>query len=177
MTRRLNFWVAYMMLNKRFMQLTLPVRRFRVFHLISFMRALHQSLEAWEAELKQAIAYVVDHLSLYQLTIEEGTLFFALHQAKKFEIPDQDHAAALYQLTQDVTARHGLPNYEISNHAQLGAESQHNLIYWRYGDYVGAGPGAHGRLPDGEKRRVTMTERHPETWLEMVEREGHGITA
>lgn len=135
----------------------------------------HQTLEAWEAELTQAISYAADHLSLYQLTIEEGTPFFALHKAKKFVIPDPDHAAALYQLTQEITAAHGLPSYEISNHAKPGAESRHNLIYWRYGDYVGAGPGAHGRIVEGAKRLVTITERHPETWLSRVEDKGHGV--
>ncbi|TIO99440.1 MAG: coproporphyrinogen III oxidase, partial [Mesorhizobium sp.] len=86
-----------------------------------------QTPEAWGAELEQAIGYAVDHLSLYQLTIEEGTPFHALHAAKKFTLPDNDHAADLYALTQEVTAAHGLPAYEISNHARPGAESRHNL--------------------------------------------------
>ncbi len=134
-----------------------------------------QTIADWEAELKQAISYAVDHLSLYQLTIEEGTPFFGLHKAKKFTLPDADESAALYEATQEITAAHGLPAYEVSNHAQPGAESRHNLTYWRYGDYVGIGPGAHGRLTRGRDKLATATERHPETWLAQVEAEGHGI--
>ncbi len=134
-----------------------------------------QTLEDWEAELRQAIDHAADHLSLYQLTIEEGTPFFALHAAKKFQIPDADTAADLYQLTQEVTAAHGLPAYEISNHARPGAESRHNLTYWRYGEYVGVGPGAHGRFIAEGTRTVTMAERHPERWLALVEQQGHGV--
>ncbi|WP_315919099.1 radical SAM family heme chaperone HemW [Mesorhizobium sp. SP-1A] len=135
-----------------------------------------QTLDAWAAELKQAIGHAADHLSLYQLTIEEGTPFFALHAAHKFEIPDPDLAADLYQLTQEVTAAHGLPAYEISNHARPGAESRHNLTYWRYGEYVGAGPGAHGRFVENGTRVVTVAERLPERWAELVETKGHGVT-
>lgn len=134
-----------------------------------------QTLEGWEAELRQAIGHAADHLSLYQLTIEEGTPFFALHAAKKFAVPDADLAADLYQLTQEVTAAHGLPAYEISNHARPGAESRHNLTYWRYGEYVGVGPGAHGRFIADGTRTVTMAERHPERWLALVEQQGHGV--
>ena len=134
-----------------------------------------QTLDDWEAELRQAIGYAADHLSLYQLTIEEGTPFFALHAAKKFAIPDADLAADLYQLTQEVTAAHGIPAYEISNHARPGAESRHNLTYWRYGEYVGVGPGAHGRFIADGTRTVTMAERHPERWLALVEQQGHGV--
>ena len=134
-----------------------------------------QTIAAWEAELKQAISYAVDHLSLYQLTIEEGTPFFGLHKAKKFILPDGDESAALYEATQDITAAHGLPAYEVSNHARPGAESRHNLTYWRYGDYVGIGPGAHGRITMGRDKLATATERHPETWLGLVEERGHGM--
>ncbi len=134
-----------------------------------------QTPEAWESELEEAIGHAADHLSLYQLTIEEGTPFHALHAARKFAIPDADHAADLYALTQDVTAARGLPAYEISNHARPGAESRHNLTYWRYGEYVGVGPGAHGRFIEGGRRTVTMTERMPETWLNLVEARGHGV--
>src|SRR5690606_37261494 len=112
----------------------------------------------------------------YQLTIEEGTPFHVLHRAGKFAIPDPDLAADLYQLTQAVTASHGLPAYEISNHAKPGAESRHNLTYWRYGEYVGVGPGAHGRFVENGRRVVTMTERTPETWANLVEARGHGVT-
>ena len=135
-----------------------------------------QTPEAWEAELDRAIGYAADHLSLYQLTIEEGTPFFALHAARKFAVPDPEHAAELYALTQAVTAARGLPAYEISNHARPGAESRHNLTYWRYGEYVGVGPGAHGRFVEDGTRIVTIAERRPESWLGMVEQAGHGIT-
>lgn len=135
-----------------------------------------QSPEAWEAELTQAIGHAADHLSLYQLTIEEGTPFHALHAARKFAIPDGEHAAELYAVTQAVTAQHGLPAYEISNHARPGAESRHNLTYWRYGEYVGVGPGAHGRFVEDGRRVVTIAERMPERWVELVEDAGHGVT-
>jgi putative oxygen-independent coproporphyrinogen III oxidase len=134
-----------------------------------------QSMDAWEKELDEAIGYAADHLSLYQLTIEEGTRFHALHAAGKFAMPDPDHAADLYRLTQEVTAARGLPAYEISNHARPGAESRHNLVYWRYGEYVGVGPGAHGRFLEDGHRIVTFTEKMPETWLNLVEAKGHGV--
>lgn len=134
-----------------------------------------QSIGAWREELAKAISYAADHLSLYQLTIEEGTPFYNLWKAGKLITPDGDHAAALYAETQDVTAQHGLPAYEISNHAVPGAESQHNLVYWRYGEYVGVGPGAHGRFIENGTRAVTITERHPETWVQKVESGGHGV--
>lgn len=135
-----------------------------------------QKPDAWAKELEQAISYAVDHLSLYQLTIEEGTRFFQLYNAGKFEIPDGEHAAELYSITQEVTAAHGLPAYEISNHARPGAESRHNLTYWRYGEYVGVGPGAHGRFLENNTRMVTIAEKLPERWAELVEERGHGIT-
>ncbi|MBL8584066.1 MAG: coproporphyrinogen III oxidase [Rhizobiaceae bacterium] len=135
-----------------------------------------QTVEAWSRELGEAIALAADHLSLYQLTIEEGTPFHALHAAKKFAVPDPDLAADLYEATQAITAAHGLPAYEISNHARPGAESRHNLTYWRYGEYVGVGPGAHGRFIENGTRIVTIAERMPETWLNLVEARGHGIT-
>ena len=134
-----------------------------------------QSMDAWEKELDEAIGYAADHLSLYQLTIEEGTRFHALHAAGKFAMPDPDHSADLYRLTQEVTAARGLPAYEISNHARPGAESRHNLVYWRYGEYVGIGPGAHGRFLEDGHRIVTFTEKMPETWLNLVEAKGHGV--
>ncbi|MBX3573467.1 MAG: coproporphyrinogen III oxidase [Mesorhizobium sp.] len=133
-----------------------------------------QSIHAWEAELAEAIDLAADHLSLYQLTIEEGTRFHALHAAGKLAMPSPDLAADLYEATQAVTAGHGLPAYEISNHAKPGAESRHNLVYWRYGEYIGAGPGAHGRFVDGNRRIVTFTEKMPETWANLVEANGHG---
>jgi len=134
-----------------------------------------QTLDTWQAELEEAIGHAADHLSLYQLTIEEGTPFYALHKARKFAVPDADLAADLYQLTQEVTAARGLPAYEISNHAKPGAESRHNLTYWRYGEYVGVGPGAHGRFVEDGRRVVTFTEKVPETWLSLVEAKGDGV--
>ena len=133
-----------------------------------------QSVAAWEAELTRALDYAVGHLSVYQLTIEEGTAFFPLHARGDLVLPDEDLAGDLYEATQSLLDRAGLPAYEISNHARPGEESRHNLTYWRYGDYVGVGPGAHGRLTlDGEKF-ATRAHRAPEIWLERVERDGHG---
>lgn len=134
-----------------------------------------QSVAAWKAELEEAIGHAADHLSLYQLTIEEGTPFYSLRAAGKLTEADPDLAADLYEATQEVTAAHGLPAYEISNHAKPGAESRHNLIYWRYGEYVGVGPGAHGRFIENGRRVVTFTEKHPETWLTLVEKRGSGV--
>lgn len=134
-----------------------------------------QTLEDWQRELEQAISLAADHLSLYQLTIEEGTPFFNLYKAGKLQVPDPDLGAEFYALTQDVTEFHGLPAYEVSNHAKPGAECRHNLVYWRYGDYVGVGPGAHGRITVGVTKLATATERYPETWLENVETHGHGM--
>jgi putative oxygen-independent coproporphyrinogen III oxidase len=135
-----------------------------------------QRPDAWAKELEEAIGHAVDHLSLYQLTIEEGTAFHALHAAHRFELPELEAAAELYAVTREVTSARGLPAYEISNHAKPGAESRHNLTYWRYGEYVGVGPGAHGRFVEHGRRVVTIAEKMPETWLNLVEARGHGIT-
>ena len=135
-----------------------------------------QTPEAWRAELNRAIGEAAEHLSLYQLTIEDGTPFSVLHSAGKLIVPDQDRSRILFDLTQDICASHGLPAYEISNHARPGAESRHNLIYWRYHEYAGIGPGAHGRLVVGDYRYATATERNPENWLARVETAGHGRT-
>ncbi|MGL4405767.1 MAG: radical SAM family heme chaperone HemW [Notoacmeibacter sp.] len=140
-----------------------------------YARRPSQTEEEWAKELEEAISHAADHLSLYQLTIEEGTPFHGLYKAGKLKIPDEDHAARLYQITQDITAANGLPAYEVSNHAVPGAESRHNLVYWRYGEYVGAGPGAHGRFREGYARTVTMTEKNPENWLDAVGSFGHGV--
>ncbi|TGD97610.1 radical SAM family heme chaperone HemW [Methylobacterium nonmethylotrophicum] len=134
-----------------------------------------QTPQAWARELREAIARAAEHLSLYQLTIEEGTPFHGLAAAGKLTVPDDDTARALYDVTQEVCAAAGLPAYEISNHARPGAESRHNLLYWRYGEYAGIGPGAHGRLVLPEGRTGTATERSPEAWLARAEGEGHGI--
>src|SRR5688572_15822688 len=136
-----------------------------------------QTPQAWRAELERAIAEAAEHLSLYQLTIEQETPFAALHAAGKLVIPDDDHARELYDLTQDITAAHGLPAYEISNHARPGAECRHNLVYWRYHEYAGVGPGAHGRLDIDGRRHATATEQRPESWLMRVEARGHGLVA
>ncbi|MFT0860021.1 radical SAM family heme chaperone HemW [Ancylobacter sp. G4_0304] len=136
-----------------------------------------QTPEAWRAELLRAIAEGGDHLSLYQLTIEDGTPFAALHRAGKLKTPDGELARALWDATQETTATAGLPAYEISNHARPGQESRHNLLYWRYGEYAGVGPGAHGRLDTPEGRFATSTERGPEDWAGRVEREGHGTVS
>jgi putative oxygen-independent coproporphyrinogen III oxidase len=134
-----------------------------------------QTPATWRAELRDAIAHAVEHLSLYQLTIEPDTWFERLQRAGKLSIPSDDEARVLYEITQEICEAHGLPAYEVSNHARPGAESRHNLVYWRYGEYVGVGPGAHGRLVAGNARIATATEKHPEAWLALVEREGHGI--
>ncbi len=131
-----------------------------------------QSEEDWARELEEAIGLAADHLSLYQLTIERETPFFSLWEAGKLTVPEADSAARLFELTQEVCDRHGLPAYETSNHARPGAESRHNLIYWRMHDYAGIGPGAHGRLTLDDGRYATANERHPETWLQQVEEAG-----
>lgn len=134
-----------------------------------------QNEAAWQKELEKAVDLAADHLSLYQLTIEEGTALHRLYAAGKLTLPAPETAASLYALTQEVTQARGLPAYEISNHAAAGAQSQHNLLYWRYHQYAGFGPGAHGRFVEGNRRTVTITERLPERWLENVEKQGHGI--
>jgi oxygen-independent coproporphyrinogen-3 oxidase len=133
-----------------------------------------QDETAWEAELRRALPLVGDHLSVYQLTIEPGTAFETAHRRGDFVLPDEDRAAALFELTQAVLEAEGLPGYEISNHAPPGGECRHNLVYWRYQDYVGAGPGAHGRLTVGGEKFATRQLRAPETWLAAAEADGHG---
>jgi oxygen-independent coproporphyrinogen-3 oxidase len=134
-----------------------------------------QSLDSWRAELERAIAMAADHLSLYQLTIEPGTAFHPMAARGDFIMPDDDHAAALFDLTQEITEAAGLPAYEISNHARPGAECRHNLLYWQGDDFLGIGPGAHGRLTD-EAGRTTTHRRHraPEIWRGMVTERGEG---
>jgi putative oxygen-independent coproporphyrinogen III oxidase len=134
-----------------------------------------QTVEAWRRELEAGIARARDHLSLYQLTIEYGTMFARMRDAGKLVLPDNDLARALWDVTQEITSKAGLPAYEISNHARPGAESLHNLIYWRYGEYIGVGPGAHGRILSGKGRRAQATETYPETWLTEVESKGHAL--
>ena len=134
-----------------------------------------QTPREWESELTLALAEAGEHLSLYQLTVEPETPFATLHAAGKLKIPNADTARVLYDTTQEICTAHGLPAYEISNHARPGGECRHNLVYWRGHEYAGIGPGAHGRLDIAGTRRATATEKRPEAWLERVEREGHGL--
>ena len=135
----------------------------------------HQTPSAWEAELKEALAFGTEHLSLYQLTIEPGTAYATLARQGKLEVPDEDQAAELYDVTEAICTASGLRSYEVSNYAKPGAESRHNLVYWRYGDYAGVGPGAHGRLTIDGRRIATEAERLPEKWLAAVEERGNSI--
>ena len=132
----------------------------------------NQEPKAWASELKTALAEAGEHLSLYQLTIEPETPFFALHAAGKLRLPDEDTSRALYDTTQEICAAAGLPAYEISNHARPGGECRHNLVYWRGQEYAGIGPGAHGRLDIDGERHATATEKRPESWLMRVEAPG-----
>ncbi|HTN62615.1 MAG TPA: radical SAM family heme chaperone HemW [Devosia sp.] len=134
-----------------------------------------QTLDDWEDELKEALWLAKGHISLYQLTIEQGTRYFDLQQAGKLKLPDEDLAADFYEMTQELTAQAGMPAYEISNHARPGQESQHNLLYWRYGEYAGIGPGAHGRLLINNQRHATATEKMPFDWQKKVVSSGHGL--
>ena len=129
-----------------------------------------QTLQDWEGELRQALDMAVDHLSLYQLTIEQGTAFGDRYNAGKLrDLPDEDLSADLYAMTQDICGAAGVPSYEVSNHARDGAQSRHNLIYWRYGDYAGIGPGAHGRVTIDGTRWATEAYSNPSRWLSAVE--------
>ncbi|WP_298858943.1 radical SAM family heme chaperone HemW [uncultured Sulfitobacter sp.] len=129
-----------------------------------------QSLKDWEAELRQALTLSIDHLSLYQLTVEDGTAFGDRYAVGKLRgLPDDDLGADMFDLTQDVCGAAGMPAYEVSNHARDGAQSRHNLIYWRYGDYLGIGPGAHGRLTVNGLRHATTCFSNPKRWLDAVE--------
>jgi oxygen-independent coproporphyrinogen-3 oxidase len=133
-----------------------------------------QTPEAWAEELERALTLAGEHLSLYQLTIERGTRFFTDHARGTFVLPDEEASAAMFEHTQARLEQAGLPAYEISNHARPGAACRHNLIYWRYQDYVGIGPGAHGRFAEGSAKKATRRSSGPEAWLEAVERTGHG---
>ncbi len=134
-----------------------------------------QTPQEWAQELHEALSMAVDHMSLYQLTIEQGTAFGARHAAGGLKgLPDDEISADMYLITQDICDKFDMPGYEISNHARVGSESRHNLIYWRYGDYAGIGPGAHGRLTLNDKRYATQTPLLPDHWLRQVETLGHG---
>ena len=134
-----------------------------------------QTVAQWRDELNEALAFGTDHLSLYQLTIEPATPFFTLYKNGTLHVPNEDLAAELFEVTQEMTEAAGRPAYEISNHARPGSEARHNLLYWRYGSYAGVGPGAHGRLDLNGQRIATQTERLPERWRENVSRAGHGM--
>lgn len=133
-----------------------------------------QTETAWRAELAQALDLAADHLSLYQLTIEPGTAYEGLHRRGEITLPDAETAAGLYEATVEEAARFGLHPYEVSNYARPGSESRHNLTYWRYGDYIGIGPGAHGRLSLADGLTATRRHRAPEIWADRVEASGHG---
>jgi oxygen-independent coproporphyrinogen-3 oxidase len=140
-----------------------------------YARPRHTTAD-WLAELHEALALGGDHLSLYQLTLEPGTPFHARAARGELVVPDGDDAAALYEATQEALELAGLAAYEISNHARPGAESRHNLTYWRSGDYLGIGPGAHGRLTVDGGTTALRQRRTPEAWLKDVETKGHGTT-
>ncbi len=135
-----------------------------------------QTLDDWRAELREALALAADHLSLYQLTIEPGTGYEALHRQGRLVLPDDETGAALYDATAEEAARFGLLAYEVSNYASPGAQSRHNLAYWRYADYAGIGPGAHGRVTLDGALLATRRHRAPEIWAGRVERHGHATT-
>jgi putative oxygen-independent coproporphyrinogen III oxidase len=135
-----------------------------------------QSDAQWRSELREALSFGTEHLSLYQLTIEPETPYALLHRNGSLAIPDDDLAAGLYETTQELTDVAGVPAYEISNHARPGAESRHNLIYWRYGDYAGVGPGAHGRVNLNGSRTATAAIKLPERWRDTVGKSGHGFS-
>ena len=134
-----------------------------------------QSVAGWRRELEEALTLAGEHLSLYQLTIESGTAFATLAGRGELALPDEESTAALFEMTQERLAAGGLPAYEISNHARPGSECRHNLAYWRYEDYVGIGPGAHGRLSRAGAKFATRQYRLPEKWLATVETEGTGL--
>ncbi len=134
-----------------------------------------QTVEQWQQELLYALSFNTEHLSLYQLTIEPGTAFATQYERGELILPANDTSADLYELTQSIIENHGLPSYEISNHAKPGAECQHNMAYWRYQDYIGIGPGAHSRLSQSCVQKIaTRQKKSPEAWLKSIENEGHG---
>ena len=134
-----------------------------------------QTPDQWRAELADALAEQQGHMSLYQLTVEPDTAYARLQDRGMLHIPGEDSAAELYDITQELTSAAGLDAYEVSNHAAPGHESRHNLLYWRYGEYAGVGPGAHSRIVAADSRRAIATERHPETWRDLVAANGNGI--
>lgn len=145
-------------------------------HTFDLIYALpNQSMKEWETDLRKAMDLSGGHISLYQLTIEKGTPFFIRHKRGEFELPSQDAAAAMYELTDSVIEEYGYHSYEVSNYAKIGQESRHNLAYWRYQDYLGIGPGAHGRLTKDSIKYATQDYYNPDLWLEHVAKIGHGL--
>jgi putative oxygen-independent coproporphyrinogen III oxidase len=134
-----------------------------------------QTLATWREELTRALGEQQGHMSLYQLTIEPGTAYFDLYARGSLVVPSEDQATDMFELTQELTEKAGLAAYEVSNHAKAGQESHHNLLYWRYGEYVGVGPGAHARIGGAENRRAIAMEKYPETWRALVAERGQGI--
>jgi putative oxygen-independent coproporphyrinogen III oxidase len=150
----------------------------RIFPRVSFdliYARPHQSAAQWRDELSRALDEQQGHMSLYQLTIEPGTAYADLFNRGALAMPDEETAADLFDITQELTEKAGLAAYEVSNHASPGHESRHNLLYWRYGEYAGAGPGAHSRIAAGQNRRALVAEKHPETWRKLVASRGNGI--
>lgn len=136
----------------------------------------NQTLKEWDDELSEALLLAGDHLSLYQLTIEENTAFHHTYAKGGFTLPDEELSEALYMLTEEKMSSRGLTPYEVSNYARIGHESRHNLSYWNGTSYIGVGAGAHGRIHIGEKKRIaTQTLKSPERWLENVEKQGHAL--
>lgn len=135
-----------------------------------------QAEDAWRAELDFALSLAADHLSLYQLTIEEGTKFATLYGRGEFALPEEELAARLYEATAEEAGKFGMAWYEISNYAKPGGESRHNMAYWRYQDYAGIGPGAHGRVSLADGLYATSRHRAPEAWMELVAKQGHGTS-
>lgn len=135
-----------------------------------------QTLDTWRAELEEALTFDPSHISLYQLTIEKGTAFYTAYQQKKFELPSLDLSADLYDMTGEILGQRDIHRYEVSNYARAGHESQHNLIYWRYQDYIGIGPGAHGRCLFAGARKAIQNHRAPEIYLERVATQKTGMT-
>ena len=157
-------------LNEAIQALHMAAKLFDRFSFDLIYARPQQTLKEWSMELTEALKYARGHMSLYQLTIEEGTAFHRAHQRGDFVLPSERKAAAFYEITQDIMSSHHLPAYEISNHAIKGQESQHSLIYWRYGSFAAIGPGAHGRLQNQAFKRL----KAPETWMKAVFEKGHG---
>ena len=157
--------------------LTLAKQTFgRVTFDLIYAREGHTLIE-WKEELTRALDHAGDHLSLYQLTIEDGTMFATRHAAGSLHVPNSAKASALYNLTQELTEAAGMPAYEISNHARAGSESRHNMLYWRGHDYAGIGAGAHARITEDGTKRALSTIKSPEDWLAQVEVQGHGLAS